>query len=87
MSALVSFSQTTDVNPTNNLNPSVAELKKFSLQELVEMEITSVSKKPEKLSEAAAAIHVITAETFVGLAPSTFRKRCEWRPGFDVGTD
>ncbi|HXM75313.1 MAG TPA: Plug domain-containing protein, partial [Thermoanaerobaculia bacterium] len=38
------------------------ELKKLSLEELFEIEVTSVSKKPEKLSETAAAIHVVTDE-------------------------
>ena len=38
------------------------ELKKLSLEELFEMEVTSVSKKPEKLSETAAAVHVVTDE-------------------------
>lgn len=39
-----------------------SELKKLSLEELFEIEVTSASKKPEKLSEAAAAIHVVTDE-------------------------
>lgn len=38
------------------------ELKKLSLEELFDMEVTSVSKKPEKLSETAAAVHVVTDE-------------------------
>jgi len=37
-------------------------LKQLSLEELTNLEITSVSKNPEKLSDAAAAIFVITAE-------------------------
>src|SRR5712664_3584813 len=47
---------------TNELVQSASELKKMSLQELFDMEVTSVSKKPEKLSETAAAIHVVTDE-------------------------
>ena len=39
-----------------------SELKKLSLKELMDIEIISVSKKLEKLSEAAAAIFVITQE-------------------------
>ena len=38
------------------------ELKKLSLDELFEMEVTTVSKGPEKLSETAAAIYVVTDE-------------------------
>lgn len=39
-----------------------SELRKMSLDELFEMKVTSVSKKPEKQSEAAAAILVVTEE-------------------------
>ena len=38
------------------------ELKKLSLEELMNIEVTSVSKRPEKLSETASAIQVITGE-------------------------
>lgn len=37
-------------------------LKQLSLEELTTLEVTSVSKNPEKLIDAAAAIFVITAE-------------------------
>ncbi|MCA1851871.1 MAG: TonB-dependent receptor plug domain-containing protein, partial [Beggiatoa sp.] len=40
----------------------VAQLKKLSLEELMEIEVTSVSKHPERLSETASAIQVITQE-------------------------
>src|SRR5437660_12407638 len=42
------------------LNPG--DLKEKSLKELMEVIVTSVSKKPEKLSETASAIQVITQE-------------------------
>jgi iron complex outermembrane receptor protein len=38
------------------------ELKKLSLDELQAIEVTSVSKRPEKLSETASAIQVITGD-------------------------
>lgn len=41
---------------------SPAELKKLSIEELMEIEVTSVSRHPEKLSEAASAIQVITGD-------------------------
>jgi iron complex outermembrane receptor protein len=37
-------------------------LKSLSLEELFNIEVTSVSKKPERLSETPAAIHVVTDE-------------------------
>jgi iron complex outermembrane receptor protein len=56
LSALIASAQTDEaVRPPT-------ELKKLSLEQLFELEVTSVSKKPEKLSETAAAVHVVTDE-------------------------
>ena len=41
---------------------STQDLKQLSFEELMNVEITSVSRQPEKLSEAASAVQVITAE-------------------------
>lgn len=40
--------------------PAASELKKLSFEELMNIEVTSVSKVPEKLTEVASAIQVIT---------------------------
>src|SRR5881275_2716118 len=37
-------------------------LKKLSIEQLMNLEVTSVSKRPERLSQAASAIQVITEE-------------------------
>ena len=42
--------------------PSTADLKRLSVEELMALEVTSVSKRPEKLSETASAIQLITGE-------------------------
>ncbi len=42
--------------------PPPNALKKMSLDELMDLQVTSVSKRPEKLSEAASAIQVITGD-------------------------
>jgi iron complex outermembrane receptor protein len=42
--------------------PSSGELKRMSLEDLMDIEITSVSKRPENLYEAASAVQVITRE-------------------------
>src|SRR5882762_6861754 len=47
---------------TNEVLPSPSTLKKLSVEELMDIEVTSVSKRPEKLSETASAIQVITQE-------------------------
>jgi iron complex outermembrane recepter protein len=41
---------------------SAKTLKELSIEQLLDMQVTSVSKRPEKLSSAAAAIQVITAD-------------------------
>ena len=41
---------------------SASSLKKLSLEELMNIEVMSVSKTPEKLNEAASAIQVITSD-------------------------
>lgn len=42
--------------------PDPSVLKKMSLEQLMDIEVTSVSKRPEKLSETASAIQVITGD-------------------------
>ena len=48
----------------NSEKPSQAQadLTQLSLEELMTMEVTSVAKKPQKLSDSAAAIFVITQD-------------------------
>jgi iron complex outermembrane recepter protein len=41
---------------------SAKALKELSMEELLDMEVTSVSKRPEKLTNAAASIQVITSD-------------------------
>jgi len=41
---------------------SAARLKKLSIEQLMNLEVTSVSKRPERLAQAASAIQVITQE-------------------------
>ena len=41
---------------------SQVSLKKLSVEELMDVEVTSVSRRPERLSETASAVQVITSE-------------------------
>src|ERR1043165_1626916 len=43
-------------------NSQAGDLTNLSLDQLMSVEVTSVSKKEEKLFQAAAAVHVITQE-------------------------
>jgi iron complex outermembrane receptor protein len=47
---------------TEQALPPPSALKKLSVEELMDIEVTSVSKHPERLSETASAIQVITQE-------------------------
>jgi len=49
-------------HPASADTGSIDALKKLSFEELMNLEVTTVSRKPEKLSEAASAVQVITAE-------------------------
>lgn len=51
-------------DPENNSLASLSpgEYKKLSLEELMDIEVTSVSRTPQKLTEVASAIQVITNE-------------------------
>jgi iron complex outermembrane receptor protein len=51
-----SIAQTTDTLISKN------ELKKLSLEELMNIEVTSISMRPEKLTEVASAVQVISRE-------------------------
>jgi iron complex outermembrane recepter protein len=67
MIGAVSAAQAQD-KPTPSQSPpamseqTAAALKNLSLEELANIQVTSVSKRPEKLAETASAIQVITRE-------------------------
>ena len=48
--------------PAQTALPTPDALKALSVEQLMDIEVTSVSKRPEKLSTAASAIQVITSE-------------------------
>lgn len=48
--------------PPQGAGPTDQDLTRLSLEELAMVEVTSVSRRPEALSDAAAAIFVITAQ-------------------------
>src|ERR1700722_155636 len=50
------------VSPTQtpDITPAVKELKKLSLEQLMDLDVTSVAKQPEPHGQAPAAIDVVT---------------------------
>lgn len=56
-------SSSAPTQPSASATPAkVSDLKKLPIEQLVDMEITSASRRPEKLFETASAVDVITSE-------------------------
>lgn len=65
-------------------DPSAVDLLQLSLEDLGNIRVTSVSRKSESLSSAAAAIHVITQEDIRRSGVSTLADALRMAPGLDV---
>jgi iron complex outermembrane receptor protein len=63
---------------------SPSELKKLSVEELLDVDVTSVSKYPEKLSEAAAAVAVLTQDDIHSSGVTSIPDALRLVPGLDV---
>ncbi len=60
------------------------DLTELSLEELMNIEVTSVAKKPQKLSDAAAAIFVITGEDIRRSGVTSIADALRMVPGLEV---
>ena len=69
---------------TNTNDDSLAYLKNLSIEELLQMEVTSVSKKSEQLFDAAAAIFVITQEDIKRSGVRSVPEALRMVPGLQV---
>ena len=65
--------------------PTQPDLSAKSLEDLMSIEVTSVSKKEQKLSEVAAAIFVITQEDIRRSGATNIPDLLRMVPGLDVG--
>jgi iron complex outermembrane receptor protein len=63
---------------------SPLELKRLSMEELLDINVTSVSKYPEKLSAAAAAVAVLTQEDIETSGVTNIPDALRLVPGVDV---
>src|SRR5437879_1731104 len=59
-------------------------LKQLSLEELFDLEVTSVSKKPESISKTAAAVHVVTADDLRRMGAVSIPEALRCIPGVEV---
>lgn len=63
---------------------SVSNLTRLSIEELAQVEVSSVSKRPERLSDAAAAVYVITREDIRHAGVSTLPEVLRLAPNLQV---
>lgn len=63
---------------------SVADLQNLSLEDLGNIQVTSVSKRPEALSEAATAIYVITAQDIRRSGATSLPEALRLAPNLEV---
>ena len=64
--------------------PAMQELIELSLEDLLTMEVTSVSKKAQSLSNAAAAVFVITPEDIRRSGVTSIPEALRMAPGVQV---
>ena len=57
---------------------SVPDVTAMSMEDLMNMQVTSVSKRTQKVADAAAAIFVITQRTYGVRERPAFLKHCDW---------
>ena len=70
--------------PLSALADGQKKLHKLSLDELMDFEVTSVSKKPQKISETAAAVFVITSDDIRRSGATSIPEALRMAPGIQV---
>jgi len=63
---------------------SLQELTEMSIEDLMQIEVTSASKKPQRVSDAAAAIFVITQEDLRRSGATSIPEALRMVPGLEV---
>lgn len=62
-----------------------SDLTRLSLEQLMDVKITSVAKKPQRVSQSAAAVHVITSEDIRRSGATSIPDLLRNVPGLNVG--
>jgi len=65
-------------------DPTLDRLVEMSLEELLQVEITSLGKKSQRLADAAAAVHVISREDILRSGATTLPEVLRLAPGVDA---
>jgi iron complex outermembrane recepter protein len=83
VAALVSTASRTFADPLAAVQ-APQELKRLSLEELFDVEVTTVSQKPESLSKTAAAVHVVTQDDIRRMGALSIPEALRNIPGVEV---
>ena len=78
------LSPATPAGASQDIAASTSELKRLSIEQLMDIEVTSVSRTPETLSSAAAAVSVITNEDIRRSGATTLPETLRGVPGLHV---
>jgi iron complex outermembrane receptor protein len=70
--------------PGSGVAQSLEDLRRLSIEDLASIEITSVSKRPESLSQAPAAIYVITREDIHAVGATSLPEALRLAPNLQV---
>ena len=76
--------QTPALTPAAYDQPSISELGSLSIEQLANLPVTSVAKRPEPLSQAPAAIYVITHEDIERSSANTIPEMLRLAPNLQV---
>lgn len=69
---------------TVTASPAGTDLTQMGIEDLMNVSVTSVSKKEQKLSDVPAAIHVVTADDIRRSGATTIPEALKTVPGLDV---
>lgn len=79
-----SISSAVAAEPPGTTRLAAADLKKLSIEALLDLEVTSVSKRPERLADAPASIFVITADAIRRAGAATLPDALRLAPNLQV---
>ncbi len=74
------FSKIATGNESTDTGSDQSNLLSLSLEELMNVEVTTVSKRPQRLTEVASAVFVITKTISNDPAQQASLKRYVWHP-------
>src|SRR4051812_11335332 len=82
--AFVTTVRALDISGSAPTNAAIASYKKMSLDELLNQEVTTVSRTPEKLLRSASAVQVVTSDDIHRAGPQSLPEALRLAYNLDV---